>query len=157
MALKRSEELQPLSRQHHNGLLFCLLLQKGIKKAADAEVMKAFIQDFWYKDLQHHFQLEEQFLDPLQKKYDVLLEPLGRMMQEHYEIKNIINEISLNPSYQSINELREKLDAHVRFEERMLFPLIEQTITNEERLAIGRVLEHERDDNCMTYLPRFWE
>jgi hypothetical protein len=45
--------------------LFCLLIQKGLKINADAEVMKEFIQDFWYKDLQHHFELEERFLEPL--------------------------------------------------------------------------------------------
>jgi hemerythrin-like domain-containing protein len=157
MPLKRSEELQPLSRQHHNGLLFCLLLQKGLKKAADPDVMKEFIQNFWYKDLQHHFELEERFLDPLKNKYPGLKEQLNRMVQEHYDLKNIINEIALSPSYKSINELTGRLDAHVRFEERMLFPLIEQTITEEERQGIGRVLEIERDHNCMNYHTRFWE
>jgi iron-sulfur cluster repair protein YtfE (RIC family) len=79
------------------------------------------------------------------------------MLQEHYFIKNIINEGSLSPSYKSIDELREKLDAHVRFEERNLFPLIEKTITPEERQSIGKVLENEKDHNCMSYRQKFWE
>jgi hemerythrin-like domain-containing protein len=155
--IKRSEELQPLSRQHHNGLLFCLLLQKGINKQADLEVMKEFIQSFWYKDLHHHFNLEESYLIPLTKQYANLQSGLERMVNEHYELKNIINENSLNISYESIEELRRNLDAHIRFEERELFPLIEETISDQQRTAIGTVLAHEKDDNCMNYPIKFWE
>lgn len=157
MPIKRSEELQPLSRQHHNGLLFCLLLQKGIKKQADLEVMKEFIQSFWYKDLHHHFDLEEIYLTPLSNHYAGLKDGLDRMMKEHYEIKNIINENSINISYRSIDELRAQLNVHIRFEEKELFPLIEQTITEQQRHSIGSILAHEKDDNCMNYPIKFWE
>lgn len=157
MPIKRSEELQPLSRQHHNGLLFCLLLHKGIKKKAEPEVMKEFIVWFWYKDLLQHFNLEEKFLLPLQQEYFLLEAGLQRMVDEHYELKNIINENSLNPTYDSVEELRAKLEAHIRFEERDLFPLIEETISNRQREAIGAVLAHEKDDNCMNYPIKFWE
>lgn len=156
MAIKRSEELQPLSRQHHNGLLFCLLLKKGANKQADLEVMRDFIQSFWYKDLHHHFDLEEQYLVPLQKQYHQLQEPLERMVKEHYSLRNIINENSLNPTYKSVMELHDVLEAHIRFEERTLFPLIEETITRQQRVAIGAALSHERDDNCMNYPVKFW-
>lgn len=157
MALKRSEALQPLSRQHHNGLLFCLLLQKGVKKNADTNVMREFIQSFWYKDLQHHFELEETYLDPLKSRYPALTAGLQRMINEHYDLKNIINEISLNPTYECIDELRLKLDAHIRYEERELFSLIEQTITAQQKHAIGKILEKEKDENCSNYPTRFWE
>ena len=157
MPIKRSDELQPLSRQHHNGLLFCLLLKKGMAKQADMEVMKEFIQDFWYKDLHHHFDLEENYLTPLQKQYQLLSEPLQRMVNEHYELKNVINEISIDITARSVEELRNKLEAHIRFEERALFPLIEETITEQQRLVIGGILSHEKDDNCMNYPIKFWE
>jgi len=157
MPIKRSEELQPLSRQHHNGLLFCLLLQKGLTKQADAEVMRDFIQHFWYKDLQQHFELEERYLVPLKDKYHQLEPSLDRMMHEHYELKSVINEISLNPTHQSIDELRKALDSHIRFEERELFPLMEETISLQERQKIGKLLGNEKDDNCMNYSIKFWE
>ncbi|HEX6915485.1 MAG TPA: hemerythrin domain-containing protein [Chitinophagaceae bacterium] len=157
MAVKRSQELQPLSRQHHNGLLFCLLLQKGLKKQADLEVMQEFIRFFWYHDLQHHFELEEKFLVPLKSGYHQLTEGIDRMLQEHYQLRNIINEISIVGSYASIAELRDQLDAHIRFEERELFPRIEEVISEQQRKAIGAVLSHERDGNCMNYPIKFWE
>jgi iron-sulfur cluster repair protein YtfE (RIC family) len=157
MPLKRSEALQPLSRQHHNGLLFCLLLQKGIKKQASLETMQEFIQSFWYKDLHHHFNLEEDHLVPLQKQYHQLHEPLDRMVNEHYGLKNIINENSLNITYDSVQALHDSLEAHIRFEERELFPLIEATISEQQRSAIGSVLSAEREDNCMNYPDKFWE
>lgn len=157
MPIKRTEQLQPLSRQHHNGLLFCLLLQKGIKKNADPQVMGEFVQHFWHKDLQHHFQLEEQYLILLKNGYHQLEEPLEQMVREHYELKALINEISLNPTHQSIDELRKRLDDHVRFEERKLFPLIEETISSTELQKIGKLLEREKDANCMSYPIKFWE
>ncbi len=157
MPIKRTEELQPLSRQHHNGLLFCLLLHKGVAKLAEPEVMRDFVQHFWYKDLQHHFDMEERYLIPLKDKYHQLENPLERMIQEHYELKSIINEISLNPTHQTIDELRKKLDDHIRFEERVLFPLIEETISLPEREKIGKVLQNEKDANCMNYSVKFWE
>jgi iron-sulfur cluster repair protein YtfE (RIC family) len=157
MALKRSKELQPLSRQHHNGLLFCLLLQKGIKKQTDLEVMQEFIQSFWYKDLQHHFELEENYLSPLKKQFYQLEEGLNRMVSEHYTIKNIINEISINITYASVDELRSNLEKHIRFEERELFALIEEAITQQQKIAIGSLLSQEKEANCMNYPVKFWE
>lgn len=157
MPVKRSEELQPLSRQHHNGLLFCLLLKKGINKQADLTVMQDFIQSFWYKDLHHHFELEEKYLAPLQKHYHRLQSSLERMINEHYELKNIINETLLNISYEAVQELHDKLEAHIRFEERELFPLIEDVVSEKERSVIGTILSHEKDDNCMNYPVKFWE
>lgn len=157
MPVKRSEQLQPLSRQHHNGLLFCLLLQKGIKRQAELAAMQEFIQWFWYKDLQHHFELEEVHLVPLQKQYHQLKEPLERMVLEHYQLKNIINENALNITYETVQQLRDSLERHIRYEERELFPLIEETISEQQRLAIGKVLADEKDDNCMNYPVKFWE
>jgi hemerythrin-like domain-containing protein len=86
-----------------------------------------------------------------------LQSPLERMLKEHYDLKNIINENSLNITYATVKELRDVLEAHIRFEERELFPLIEETITPQQRIAIGSALSHERDDNCMNYPVKFWE
>lgn len=157
MAVKRTEQLQPLSRQHHNGLLFCLLLQKGIKRKAPLDQMQEFIQWFWFKDLEHHFELEEVHLMPLQKQYEVLNEPLERMLKEHYNLKDIINENSVNITYEGVQQLRDKLEQHIRFEERELFPLIEETISEGQRQTIGAALASEKDDNCMNYPVKFWE
>ncbi|MCE3283042.1 MAG: hemerythrin protein [Chitinophagaceae bacterium] len=157
MPVTRTQELQPLSRQHHNGLLFCLLLKKGLKLGADSDVMREFIQWFWFKDLSHHFELEENYLIPLKRGYPDLAEDIDRMVDEHHELRNIINEISLNATSDAIDELQKSLEMHIRFEERILFPLIEKTISIEQRAGIGRLLADERDGNCMNYPVRFWE
>lgn len=88
---KRSIELQPLSRQHHNGLFFCLLLEKGFKKNADRLLMKDFCMFFWETDLQHHFELEEKHLQPLMMKHSELIEGITRMMLEHAQIKELFS------------------------------------------------------------------
>ena len=60
--MQRNKNLQPLSRQHHNGLLMVLLLSKGVRKQANIQVMADFILDAWQKELQQHFKMEEEFL-----------------------------------------------------------------------------------------------
>lgn len=157
MPIKRTAALQPLSRQHHNGLLCCLLLQKGLQRNAEPTVMAAFVQDFWYKDLQHHFQLEEQFLLPLQQQY-ALVEPLlQQMVAEHYRLKEVINAIMINPTTELIDALRSQLNDHIRFEERALFPLIEKSVSPEDLQRIAHVLQHEPDGNCINYPVKFWD
>ena len=112
--IKRSIELQPLSRQHHNGLFFCLLLEKGVKKQADKILMRDFCQYFWEKDLEHHFELEEKDLTPF-SSYDELKEGIDRMKEEHGFIRkfftnpDILNEILTELRKEKIEKIKNKL------------------------------------------------
>lgn len=156
-ALKRSEALQPLSRQHHNGLLFCLLLDKGIKKQASLDVLKDFSVLFFTNDLNDHFIAEEAYLHTLPFSYPVLSEGIGRMMDEHIALRKLCVSIQANPSYELFSQLHVLLEQHIRFEERVLFNLIDTTVTAETFEQISIVLKDLKDDNCMSYPIKFWE
>jgi hypothetical protein len=54
--MKRTEQLYPLSWQHHNGLMAVLLLKKGVQKKADVAVMKDFINSIRHEELDEHFE-----------------------------------------------------------------------------------------------------
>ena len=155
--MKRHEKLQPLSRQHHNGLLAALLLKKGIGKAADANVMAAFIIDFWNKDLKEHFASEEELLIPplLNSSLDKNLN--DQLLKEHELIRSYID--SLKNSADNISIIKafsELLDKHIRFEERIYFPQAEKILSDEQLQKIGQQLKDE-GENCMNYPVKFWE
>lgn len=62
--MKRAEQLQKLSHQHHNGLMAVLLLKKGIEKKAAVDVLNGFIIHTWENELRTHFIKEEVYLHP---------------------------------------------------------------------------------------------
>ncbi len=156
--MKRDENLQPLSRQHHNGLLMTLLLSKGIKRNADLNVMADFIIDWWKKELNQHFIMEEEVLIPTLKKkqFDPVL--TDRLLSEHFEIRSIINKITGgNFTVADITDFGDLLEKHIRFEERTYFPEAEKRLSHAELQNIGKLLHESEDSNCINYPIKFWE
>ncbi|MDE3235541.1 MAG: hemerythrin domain-containing protein [Bacteroidota bacterium] len=157
MPIKRSEALQPLSRQHHNGLLFCLLLGKGLKKQAALKILQDFCIAFYEEDLLLHFQLEEHNLLILSTKYPLLAEGIARMKDEHTLISELFTSLRTKIKAETLSSIETVVEQHIRFEERQLFPLIESTITPQELQNIGVALANEPEHNCMNYPVKFWE
>lgn len=155
--MKRDENLQPLSRQHHNALMAVLLLKKGVQKKADVQVMQDFILAVWKDDLQQHFQLEENWLPvaPHEPKLTLLYE---RMLQEHERIRKYIHQFSTTlTSHETVKTFYELLEQHVRFEEREYFPAIEQFLTSEELDLIGQHFVEPNGKFCADLQVKFWE
>ena len=153
---KRSIELQPLSRQHHNGLLFCLLLEKGVKKNADKIIMRDFCIYFWQGYLQHHFEIEEKYLIPLAAHIELGV-VLYRMKEEHLQIKKYFEDAAKLNTDADFEQIHQLINDHIRFEERELFPLIQLVISVNEMHELGHAFENETDDNCMNYPIKFWD
>ncbi len=157
MPLKRSTALQPLSRQHHNGLLFCLLLKKGIRNNTSPRILQDFCMYFRQNDLAGHFRLEEECLAPLPKRFHALQNGIGKMIEEHEEIMKLFAAIGQSPSTEHITKLYHLIESHIRFEERSLFPLLEATLPPGELAVIGKALAHSEEHNCISYPVKFWE
>src|SRR5690349_7260343 len=154
--MKRHKQLQPLSRQHHNGLLAALLLKKGIAKAADAKVMATFILDFWRNDLKEHFENEEQVLIPVLRNTSFDKDLTNQFLEEHALLRSYIAALKNNaddiPIIQSFAALLEK---HIRFEERIYFPEAEKLLSEEQFQKIGEQLKDEENENCINYPMKF--
>lgn len=156
--MKRHQQLQPLSRQHHNGLLAALLLSKGVKKNASTFVMRDFIVYIWQTDLETHFSDEENFLLPA-IRHTAIYETLGQqLLQEHAAIRSLVQSFQKDDvDYDDIQKFADLLEAHIRFEERVLFPKTEALLTEDEMSAFGAHLHQGDEHNCMNYFIRFWE
>lgn len=135
--MKRAPALRPLSRDH----LKALIAAKRLREASDVDSGAAAFVEFWQPEGRHHFRVEEEVLLPgwaLGAPVD--RSAVARMLDDHLEIRR--EALRIEAGEASLEELRElgvRLEAHVRFEERELFPMIEQALDPEslDRLALA--------------------
>jgi iron-sulfur cluster repair protein YtfE (RIC family) len=123
MKLKRHPALIPLSHEHREMLSFCLQLRKGIQKKEEIKALRSLTLWFWESYVKEHFQKEETQLFPLLKNQNELFRSLN---SQHDEIKAYFE--SEPDSYQSFQKLEQKLTAHIRFEERIVFQKLQEEI-----------------------------
>jgi hemerythrin-like domain-containing protein len=157
--MKRNIQLQPLSRQHHNGLLASLLLKKGLGKKAALEELTNFIHFIWADELEIHFRQEETVLLPaLAGNKDFPHELTDKLLEDHRYLAGIAQSIqSGSIDEEAIAQFAQRLEQHIRFEEREFFPRAEEVLNESELKAIGAQLEDDTSKNCMNYPVKFWE
>lgn len=153
--IKRNKNIQPLSREHHFGLLFCWKIRTALAHHISPERMIPYINYFWEGHLQHHFKAEE---DLLFNKVSGVLCDQGRA--DHLVLLSIIQLLSGRRSGEElmlIDQLIIQLDEHIRFEERVLFPFIEQSLTPDQLADIGTKLEALHGEQFSDeYADQFW-
>jgi hemerythrin-like domain-containing protein len=132
--VKRSKALQSLSCDHHQALR----VAQQLRRADDVDrATKAFF-DFWASEGQPHFQVEEEVLLPRWAALGDLDDDAAmRLLREHLCIRAGALRLQLSPSLDRLKELGEQLAAHVRFEERELFPLLESDLSEEQLQALA--------------------
>lgn len=152
--MKRHESIVELSREHHFGLLFCWKLRQGIKKQVPPAQMQPYVKYFWGAHLLQHFQDEETLLTSVLR--DDLVQ---QMISEHRHISQVAATITeaAAPTWEQLGSLADGLDAHIRFEERILFPHVEQALTEDQLAELGMKLKQvhptsPKDD----YPDEFW-
>ena len=122
--IKRSPELAPLSREHHEGLLFVWKIRQGLKNKTNIAMINAYVLWFWKEILQHHIKKEDAIFLHLLPVDTYLL----RMSEEHVVIKKLFEENGELNEVALLN-LASFIEKHIRFEERELFPHLERTLT----------------------------
>lgn len=150
--IKRSPQLTPLSKDHHDGLLFSWKIKQGLKNGADIKLIAEYVQWFWTNDLEEHFREEEQILAPHLPADN---EMLKRMLEEHEEIEAMVHINENIPDANLLEKLADAIHDHIRFEERELFPYAEKIIPVEELNAIYEQLPKEKAE-CGKWEREFW-
>ena len=123
--MKRSPALQPLSREHHTALTLAKACERAAQSGDAAMVNQACQRAIraYTDDLEPHFQLEEQSLLPLLQSTET--QPLlQRTLADHQRLRGLLTGLQQNDA-DALNSFGNCLSAHVRFEERELFPVIE--------------------------------
>lgn len=137
--IKRSRELAPLSRDHHSGLLLCWKIRTGISKGISAERIADYTIHYYNNHLANHFIEEEAHLFPIVGNGDTMTD---QAVKEHNDIVELITRLneSDNPDYETLIELSNVLEAHIRFEERQLFPYIEKKAETGKLENVGNTI-----------------
>lgn len=143
--MKRHPALIPISREHHQGLILSRLLQKdaplykGLPK--ETKDKASYALEFYKKNLIAHFLAEEKVLS-LVKGIDAEIDRLSsEIKEEHYNFH--ISFTSINDGGNLPNQLDmlgKKLELHIRKEERVLFPLIQEKCSPEILNIISNIL-----------------
>ncbi|MCW5942080.1 MAG: hypothetical protein KIS66_07595 [Fimbriimonadaceae bacterium] len=137
--MKRHPALQPFSRDHNVGLVFARRLARG-DDAGDE------FARLWADELDAHFREEEALLSPL------LSEAIReKLLEDHQAIRRLAMDLA-NADLALLGRL---LDAHIRWEERALFPTIEATATEAQLATLARqTAEVEARRASSTWAPR---
>jgi hemerythrin-like domain-containing protein len=140
--MKRSPSLAPLSRDHQHGLAVAQqLIRATADSAADA---RARFLSFWRAEGQRHFQTEEaELLRAFARHVSADHEAIVRVLVDHVELRRRAADLEAEPapSMQALHELGDRLRRHIRHEERVLFPLIEQALPAPELAELAAAIE----------------
>ncbi len=141
--MQRSDALAPLSREHHVALEVALRLRRAT--AADGDAARVAFLEFFKEEAREHFRAEEELLLPAFSRHVDDDDPdVVRVLVEHVEIRRRAQNLAVGPSeLADLHELGELLNAHVRHEERTLFPRIEAALDAAELEALGTALSAE--------------
>jgi hemerythrin-like domain-containing protein len=122
--VKRSEQLKSLSHEHHHALFIAKRLRDEGSRAGEA------FTEFWKKEGEVHFRIEEEVLLPGSGLEGPGTDPdVARMLDEHLDLRRRVRRIlDGQASEAEFGELGVALTSHVRFEERELFPRIEELL-----------------------------
>ena len=138
--IKRSKELAPLSREHHDGLLFVWKIRQGLANNTPIETLVNYTRWFWSNHIKPHFKDEEKVLVKFLPPDNPLVQ---QMIKEHAQIRDLVISLDKEPDTNSLQLLAEFLNNHIRFEERQLFVYAEQVLTPEQLNEIFNQLPDE--------------
>lgn len=137
--MKRIDQLQQLSRDHHQALV---LANRCTKAAATADPENCreqwqTVRSKFIEELLPHFRIEEQtIIKPLIRLQNSTL--LDQLLLEHGLMQACVFD-NAEPEAERLKQFGKLLSDHVRFEERQLFPYLEQHLSNEELALIATV------------------
>ncbi|HFK5502700.1 hemerythrin domain-containing protein [Elizabethkingia anophelis] len=150
--MKRNENIVLLSRDHHFGLLCAWKIRQGLKKEAEIEHIKNYVQYFWASHLKEHFREEEEILFPYAND-----EMTHQIRREHQLIKTLASDIETTVSTELLTAFADALEQHIRFEERTWFPHLEEILDTQTLEKIGKALDFIHETETDTYHDEFWK
>ena len=151
--LKRNENLVKLSRDHHAGLLFCWKIRQGVKYHIETSRMIKYVKYFWDHHFASHFKEEEEFLfAPFRD------EEVQKALDDHQKIKTFVEKVGVSGMESEddiLLELADTIDDHIRYEERVLFPHLQERLSEQQLELIGeQIVDEPLTDN---FEDEFWK
>ncbi|MEP7164713.1 MAG: hemerythrin domain-containing protein [Ferruginibacter sp.] len=144
--MKRHGTLTPLSREHHSALILAQLLKKGAPAykglpTGNAEKIM-YAQKMFHNSLKEHFKKEELLINNVQHCHEDIQKLGKEIFIEHEQLtRSFLNLDKATDPVESMDELGSALDAHIRKEERVLFPLVQEHCPEKDLTEISILLQ----------------
>lgn len=108
---------------------------------------------YWQNRLMKHFESEQKVFSALFTDDDILF---NTMKDDHDAISRKMQEVIDDPSYFHIERLAQIIYHHVRFEERVWFPHVEQMLNERQLSNIGIALSVHQEKHVEEWTNEFW-
>ena len=131
--IKRSPALVQFSKDHHFALLLIWKVRQGLRFGIESQRINNYIIFFFQNYLEEHFKEEEDLLF-VHLDYNNASRTVAE--QDHKAVREIMEKIKSDPKNKTISaEFINRLEKHIRFEERELFNELQNAL-NESDLNI---------------------
>jgi hemerythrin-like domain-containing protein len=156
--MKRHPALIPLSHDHHTGLVQAVRLRRAAEIGDSSARLRAArdFGEFFRNEERLHLRDEEEKLFPLLVSH-VPSQPalLREARVQHIQLEGFARKLDIalaagSVDRETLDGAGELLEAHIRLEERQLFPLIEELVPDDELRRLGLA---DRDATCAVRRP----
>jgi hemerythrin-like domain-containing protein len=144
----RDKNLIPLSHQHQHALSLCVRIERASPvPATDLEAWQAEIAQIFQNEIGIHFAAEECVLFPVALRFSELTGLVNELLADHAALRNnfALAQVYKLSSMQ-LSGFAQRLSAHIRKEERMLFERMQKLMNAEELTDLGVQLEDALKD-----------
>lgn len=130
--MKRHQALIGLSHDHHHALVQARRLRRAAEAGDDPAAAVAAFVEFFRANTVPHFREEEESLFPFVAGSDEARSLLVETLLDHQRLRLLVWQLEEQADPRgAMREVGELLEAHVRREERELFPLMERLAAHE--------------------------
>ncbi|MCB0369593.1 MAG: hemerythrin domain-containing protein [Bdellovibrionales bacterium] len=149
--MKRHKNIIALSHDHHHGLMLAQLIKKNAPEykglPTDLIGKVNHVKDSWEKELNLHFENEENILFPFVKGKDEEIDKLiEEVLEEHKLIESLVKKLDTHSDIEStLDQLGKALESHIRKEERELFQKIQLSFGEELNKLEGKIIAVKDD------------
>jgi hemerythrin-like domain-containing protein len=153
VALKRHPALQDYSREHHEELLFVWKIKEGLRKAIDAHRINQYVIHQYQSTTALHMAREEKYILTKLPENDI---DRIRILNDHAALEGMLKKITGNnpDPVKLLSEFAEALENHIRFEERIFFPKLQNSFS-EDMIHAMQPAENNAPVNAVWDDP-FW-
>lgn len=152
--IKRHPAMVSFSKDHHFGLLLVWKIRQGLKKSIEAGRIGKYVLYFFSEDLLKHFWDEEKLLFSRLRADDLLR---IQAEEDHAVIYQLIKDIrNQTEDTGLLTQLADRLEKHIRFEERELFNHLQSVIGADELALIEKRIGNDSKEIDEKWDDIFW-
>jgi hemerythrin-like domain-containing protein len=144
----RDPALIPLSHQHHNGLVLCVMMRRSLGADSSAENVARQARraiDRYEIELVNHFEIEEQVLFPACGVAGLVAE----LVADHRAIEALIAQLREAAGVALLEQFCALLTAHIRREESELFERAQREISRDVLDGLGAEIDRRAVRVCL--------